>query len=69
MSSKRDGATVSVPREVIAWELVKMVCDEREKCYVEQEGRLRSMVDAYRLTGDDWSKSASGEDRPSLESD
>lgn len=58
MSAKRDGATVSVSKEDVAWELVKMVCAERQKCYIAQEGRLRDMVDAYRLTIREWDQSA-----------
>ena len=64
ITAKRDGATVSAPKEAIAWELVKMVCYERERCYVEQESKLRNMVDAYRLTTADQEKNLPDESRP-----
>ena len=64
MVVKRDGAKVSAPKEAIAWELVKMVCSERERCYIEQESKLRGIVDAYRLTTEGREESDTTENRP-----
>ena len=69
MSAKRDGATLSVPKEEVAWELVRMICSERERSYVEQESKLRSIVDAYRLTTGDWENQMFDQERPTSEGD
>jgi hypothetical protein len=69
MAVKRDGATVSAPKEAIAWELVKLVYSERQKCYIEQEHKVRGMVDAYRQASLKWDDHALNEDRPSADSD
>ncbi len=46
MASKRDGATLALDKESIAFELVKMLSADLEKQYEE---KFEVIVNAYRL--------------------